>query len=254
MISCYLQGGLGNYLFQIAATVSLANENNDTPIFSDTDLYYLHRNFSTYKNNIFSKIKFISGPFPRANVYHEPCFQYREIPYSENLLLIGHFQSEKYFKHVNMNDLLEPTDEIKNYVKTKYTSILNQTTCSIHVRRGDYLKYPNHHPACDISYYNNAISKMPNGTKFLVFSDDIQWCKDKFIGDFEFIEGEQDVIDLYLMSLCNHNIIANSTFSWWGAWLNQNKNKLVIAPKIWFGPGKGDVNTNDILPENWVKI
>ena len=93
-----------------------------------------------------------------------------------------------------------------------------------------------------------------NCENFIIFSDDIKWCKNNFIGDkFTFIEGEKDYIDLWLMSLCNHNIIANSSFSWWGAWLNQNPNKKVIAPINWFGPEK-KLNPKDIYCKNWIKI
>jgi len=253
MISCFLQGGLGNYLFQIAAAVSLSDD--DDAVFSDTDISVIHKQLSAYKDNILRKIKFVNKSLPKNNVYYEPHFQYKKINYSENVYLIGYFQSEKYFNIKKIKELFEPTDEIKNYIITKYETQLKQNTCSIHVRRGDYLKLSAHHPVCDLEYYNKAIAMMPSDTKFLVFSDDIKWCKDNFIGDrFEFIMEELDIIDLYLMSFCNNNIIANSTFSWWGAWLNNNKNKLVIAPSKWFGVAKGDINTNDIIPENWIKI
>ena len=89
----------------------------------------------------------------------------------------------------------------------------------------------------------------------LVFSDDIKWCKENFIGDnFIFVENEKDYIDLYLMSMCNHNIISNSSFSWWGAWLNQSKEKVVISPEKWYGPNKGDRNLDDLLMSDWILI
>jgi hypothetical protein len=103
-----------------------------------------------------------------------------------------------------------------------------------------------------MDYYRNAIAEFSDDTRFLVFSDDIQWCKENFKGDnFHFIEGEKDYVDLYLMSLCNNNIIANSSFSWWGAWLNNTPNKKVIAPKQWFGKAK-QLNTKDLIPETWI--
>ena len=98
------------------------------------------------------------------------------------------------------------------------------------------------------------MNNFPPKTKFLIFSDDITWCKKNFIGDsFIFIENEVDFIDMYLMSMCINNIIANSTFSWWGAWLNKNKNKKIISPINWFGPAK-PLNIRDVIPHNWVKI
>jgi hypothetical protein len=99
------------------------------------------------------------------------------------------------------------------------------------------------------------MAAMPDGTTFLVFSDDMEWCKENFIGDqFIFVEGENDVTDLWIMSYCKHNIIANSSFSWWGAWLNDYKHKIVVAPLKWFGPAKGDIKTDDIYAENWIRI
>ena len=104
-----------------------------------------------------------------------------------------------------------------------------------------------------LEYYKQALSKLPDINKVLIFSDDIEWCKQNFIGDrFIFIQ-EEDYISLYLMSLCDYNIIANSSFSWWGAWLNQNPNKVVIAPKLWFGL-KSNHNINDLIPSSWIKI
>jgi hypothetical protein len=132
-----------------------------------------------------------------------------------------------------------------------------ECTCSIHVRRGDYLKYPNKHTQSPTEYYDTAISlvkeKHPNVT-FLIFSDDIQWCKNHFIGnEFTFIEGFEDWEDLILMSLCDANIITNSTFSWWAAWLGEKPNKLIIAPEKWFGP-EGPQDQQDIIPERWTKL
>ena len=89
--------------------------------------------------------------------------------------------------------------------------------------------------------------------KFLVFSDDIEWCKQVFDDDFNFIEGEEDYVDLLLMARCKHNIIANSSFSWWGAWLNRNNNKRVIAPKKWFG-SVANLDSKDLLPKGWITL
>ena len=127
--------------------------------------------------------------------------------------------------------------------------------CSIHVRRGDYLTKPNIHPTQTINYYMDAVKLMSPNTLFLVFSDDIGWCKDNFkdFTNIVFIEGNSDYEDLLLMSLCDNNIICNSSFSWWAAWLNQNPNKKVVAPKLWFGSGLNH-NTKDITPENWIEL
>ena len=255
MVNTFLQGGLGNFLFQIAAAVSLAKENNDMALFSEDDIYVVHNQINSYKNNILRNIEFIKGSIPVTNTYNEPRFQYDKIPYKRNLKLIGYFQSEKYFTHRDtILDLFGPTPEIIKYINDKY-GYVHDNTCSIHVRRGDYLKHPTHHPTCTLDYYKKAMKAMPVDTRFLVFSDDIEWCKENFVGDnVTFIENEKDYIDLYLMSLCRHNIIANSSFSWWGAWLNKNRRKIVVAPANWFGPDKIGFTTEDLIPNTWHKI
>ena len=147
------------------------------------------------------------------------------------------------------------TEKLEEEIQNKYGEVLNQNTCSIHVRRGDYLNLSEHHPLCDIEYYKDAMEHMPNDTVYLVFSDDISWCKENFLGDnYIFIEDNSDIFDLYLMSLCHNNIIANSSYSWWGAWLNNNKNKIVVSPKMWFGPAKVGLDTKDVHCKNWIKI
>ncbi len=133
----------------------------------------------------------------------------------------------------------------------------SDNTCSIHVRRGDYLNSPNHHPVQNMNYYMKAIKQMPKDSIFLIFSDDISWCKANFPDvpeKFIFVEGNADYEDLLLMSLCKNNIMCNSTFSWWGAWLNKNPNKKVIAPSVWFGPAYANHNTEDLYCEGWIKI
>jgi hypothetical protein len=112
-----------------------------------------------------------------------------------------------------------------------------------------------HHPICDIQYYQNAIDNFDNDVIFLVFSDDINYAKKTFTENkYTIIENEKDYIDLYLMTMCKSNIIANSSFSWWGAWLNNNTNKKVIAPKKWFGESLKENNIKDLIPENWICI
>ena len=109
----------------------------------------------------------------------------------------------------------------------------------------------------DLSYFDKATSeivKKHSDIRFVVFSDDINWCKEAFKNkNFTFIEDEKDYIDLHMMSLCKHNIIVNSTFSWWGAWLNTNPNKIVIAPKVWFGSSSHE-DSKDVIPNDWTVL
>ena len=107
----------------------------------------------------------------------------------------------------------------------------------------------------DIEYYQNSVNIVGEDKHYLIFSDDVNWCQDNFnfIKNKTIITNNLDYQDLYLMSLCKNNIIANSSFSWWGAWLNNNKDKKVIAPSKWFGE-KANLNQNDIIPKEWIKI
>lgn len=256
MITANLLGGLGNYMFQITAAYSLALDNNDKLIFNIKDSIKVHKPIISYKDNILRNVKFVDTPLTIQNTYSEPFFHYQKIPHKTNVKLHGYYQSEKYFlnNREKILDFYSVDDVSLDKIKKKYGEILNEETCSIHIRRGDYLGLVNHHPTCNLGYYNKAIKLIGEDVKYLVFSDDIDWCKDVFDSDnFIFIENNEDYIDLWLMSLCKNNIIANSSFSWWGAWLNKNNNKKVIAPKKWFGQAISH-NTNDLIPEKWVRI
>jgi hypothetical protein len=259
MITSNLVGGLGNYLFQIAASYSLAIDNNNVIIYDINGNTIIHNHIITYINNIFRKINFTENKLNISQNYDEPYFHYKKIEFADNIKLNGYFQSEKYFSHNRSHilDLFEIDNNTENLLKTKYSDIINNdNTCSIHIRRGDYLKLPNHHPVCDIDYYVEAMKKMGNDKYYIIFSDDISWCKENlsFLNNKIFIEGNTDFQDLYLMSKCKNNIIANSSFSWWGAWLNTNKDKIVIAPKKWFGISNSHLDTSDLYCNNWVTI
>jgi hypothetical protein len=180
-------------------------------------------------------------------------------------MLDGYFQSEKYFeKYKNeIRELFSESEEISEYIDRKYGKLFQtKQLVSIHVRRGDYKKYPDHHPMLYLEYYENAIRTFQRKgyINFLVFSDDLEWCKKKFVGkvfddvNIFYSNNERDIIDMYLMARCGGHIIANSTFSWWGAWLNTKKNKQVVAPNKWFGKALKGHNTDDLMPEDWRKI
>jgi hypothetical protein len=104
-------------------------------------------------------------------------------------------------------------------------------------------------------YFKRAINYFGKDKRYLLISDDIDWCKSKFKGsNFYFIDDEPPIIDLYLQTMCTHNIISNSTFSWWGAWLNPNPSKIVVAPIKWFGVQMNNFNTRDLIPQEWVRV
>lgn len=254
MISCNLIGGLGNKMFQIATTYSLGVDNNTESQFITTNASNAHGHINTYTNNIFRNVNFGK---PELTVrYQEPFFHYNRIPFSDKLLLLGYFQSEKYFKN-NRDKILELfsiDEESKKIIEDKYGDILKGETCSLHVRRGDYLNLQNYHPICSLEYYKESIDIIGDVT-YLVFSNDIEWCKNNFSEfdcKFIYISDNPDYIDVWLMSLCKNNIIANSSFSWWGAWLNENNNKKVISPNTWFGVNNSHLQTIDLYCDGWI--
>lgn len=257
MISSKLMGGLGNYLFQIAAGVSKSIEMDVPFLINPSNVQVVHKPLINYTNNILRNITF--GDYNFNNVYNEPFFHFNKIPdFIDPTLLIGYFQSEKYFiKHKNeIQNLYKPTEEIIKKLYKKYKELDKYETCSIHVRRGDYTKLQDHHPLQTIDYYKKSFNIIGKDVFYFIFSDDIEWCKENFnfINKKLFVEENQDYEDLYLMSFCNHNIIANSSFSWWGAWLNMNENKKIISPEIWFGDSKKNMLTKDIYGIKWIKI
>lgn len=256
-VTTKLMGGLGNYLFQISAAYSTSIRDNKEFICDISDEIRVHTPYVSYKNNIFRKLKLSDQPLS-CQIHREPFFHYSEIPkVIGSLKLDGYFQSEKYFEGVRneIKNLFEIPETDKNYLIQKYNKELNTDSVSLHVRRGNYLGSSAYHENQTIGYYNQAINHFDQDKHFLIFSDDIEWCKQnfQFLKNKTFIEGNLDYQELYLMSMCNNNIIANSTFSWWGAWLNDNNNK-VIVPSKWFGPSLSGHNTKDLYPKNWISI
>jgi len=256
-------GRLGNQLFQIASTIGIALSNN-------TKFYFNKAAIFDFLPNL--KECFIEDENFRSDfLYRENEFCYQEIKLQENTktTLFGYFQSEKYFeKH---KEYIKFYLKIKNDLFTNYVNIYkNMNICSIHVRRGDYVSigqtHPlNPHPLQSLEYYKEAI-KIINADKYLVFSDDINWCKENFIGDnYIFVDNkisslENDIFEMQLMSTCKNNIIANSSYSWWAAYFNENKDKKVIAPKLWFGKDyiktitSHDDVIQSIIPKDWIII
>lgn len=258
IISTRLMGGLGNMLFQISTAFAISLRDKKEFICDISDMMAPHKSYHYYQNNIFRKIKF-SNDIGDYSLIGEKSFNYNEIPsHNGNIKLNGYFQSEKYFVNFRREilSLFEIDRDTEEYINEKYQEVLNKSTCSIHVRRGDYVHLPNHHPTQNIDYYKEAVKIIGNEKTYLIFSDDIDWCRSNFnfINDKIFITNNTDFQDLYLMSKCDHNIIANSTFSWWGAWMNENINKKVVTPKIWFGNFYSNFDTSDLYFEDNIII
>ena len=205
--------------------------------------------------------------FLRKNQFiQEPHFQYWDgfNCISQDAYIQGYWQSYKYFQLIE--SIIRSDFIFKEPMSVENQKIADQiTNCcavSLHIRRGDYVENPvtlAKHGLCSLQYYLNAVEYIATNLvepKFFIFSDDIAWVKEhlKINYSCEYIDinhGLDSYNDMRLMSLCHHNIIANSSFSWWGAWLNSNLNKIVIAPKRWFF---NKTNTYDLIPEDWVRL
>lgn len=265
-------GRLGNQMFQFASVVGIAKKlgyevkfpiENITEyqledfkdgitrqcVFEIPNVFTLNNSILDTKSNIMSNIEY------KVNEsYFHFNSEYFNVP--DNCDFNGYFQSEKYFKHIKNE--LKSLFQFKPDIQEKANEILskyNNELVSIHVRRGDYVGLENYHPVCSPEYYMLASQEFTDKNyTFVILSDDIEYCKSLF-GEQENIyysTNTNSYIDLCLMSMCNHNIIANSSFSWWGAWLNNNPNKKIIAPKQWFGPAyQYTHNTNDLYCEGW---
>ena len=174
----------------------------------------------------------------------------------DNVSLFGYFQSEKYFTNVR-EELLEDftfkgglKEECEEFIKEYDRPI------ALHIRRTDYAQY-SHHPIQSLTYYAEALEHFDDDRTVFIFSDDPNWCKDqKLFEDDRFMVSTNDhLTDLCMMSLCSDFVIANSSFSWWGAWLSTNESKKVIAPKKWFGPPlDAEHDTSDLYCEGWTVI
>jgi hypothetical protein len=293
MVISQITGGLGNQLFQYAAGKALSLHHK-VPLFLDVSSFYrkelpeleVPRNFELFnfsgisdnmiqdeKINALIKIKketILSKrliPAYKKKVYQEPHYHFDKNFFKarEAVLLKGGWQSEKYFKKYEIdirNRLIINNSLIKNVLDISKI-IKNQNSVSVHVRRGDYLRKKiiyEWHGVMGKDYYATAFDLLKRKTKDLkiyYFTDDIDWVTQNLLQVFdgEIVSGaitQSHYEDIFLMSQCKHNIIANSSFSWWGAWLNNNPNKIVIAPKKWFN--KGPKDTQDLIPEEWLKI
>lgn len=189
-------------------------------------------------------------------------YNYHDVIRTDSLFYDGYWQNEGYFKPIREKVLEsfsfpEILDENNRRLSAK---ILSKNAVSCHVRRGDYLKNQIY-CVCNSHYYKEAINKMNTlvvPDLYCIFSDDITWCRENLmdiIGNKEVVfvdwnKGQNSFRDMQLMSLCEHNIIANSSFSWWGAWLNDNKNKVVVAPKMWMNK---ELVSNPLC-DSWVKV
>lgn len=278
MIYIELLGGLGNQLFQIFTILEysleykipfkIKNEKDDKV--SPLDNKSLR---PVYWNNFLITLKpFLYYENLNLQIFKEPNFRYYKIPrYEQSFRLFGYFQSYKYFEH-NYNNILRLIGFQYNQdcIRQKYASLFERKTISVHFRIGDYKIKPDYHPVLESKYYikcfeylyKNLNNIMDYNILYFGEKDDDVMIKNrisdikKYYPNLNYIQCDYDISDweqMVLMSLCEHNIIANSTFSWWGAYFNHNTEKTVCYPSVWFGP-RLENDTRDFFPEKWVKV
>lgn len=257
-----LTGGIGNQMFQYAYGRSLSIARN-----KGFNYFFVHYSGDTNRNfqlNVFN----ITGHKTNSFIPGLIVKLVYALKIKQHVVQYGYWQSEKYFKK-NENTIRKdftfknkPTGNNLKLLK----KIKSLDSVSIHVRRGDYAndkKTNKFHGILSAKYYKKAIEVISGKVKnpvYFIFSDDIEWCKDNFryLDKVFFVEGNignKDYEDMRLMSNCKHNIIANSSFSWWGAWLNVNPDKIVIAPKKWFLDKKAQEEIGkEIVPKTWITI
>lgn len=250
MIAANILGGLCNQMFVIAAAFGHAKKINTNWAITKKS-WNLFEPYQPYFKYQFNITELNLKPF------REKWFHYNPIIGNNIELTNSYFQSFKYFEHCQneVKKLFEPTDELKNQLPD-----VKKDTCSIHIRRGDYLKFADYHYNLKLDYYEKAMDLIKN-KKFIIFSDDIKWCKKQSLfQNCEFYEGGDgsrscdDLKDFFTMSFCENQIIANSTFSLWASYLNDNFNKIVIAPKNWFAEKNYNKNTKDLYTSEMIVI
>ena len=288
MVVVKLYGGLGNQLFQYSFGYALAKKMKTT-LYLDISWYSKKFNRATPRKYELDSFHITSIPKSKIidftlRLYNDPILKRLPLPrklkiikeknYSfinllatlkeSNVYLDGYWQSYKYYEVYNdllvkdfliNRKILKLNFEILNLIK------YNPNSVSLHIRRTDYT-HNSVYQQCDFTYYKNAINeinKKIDNPFYFIFSDDIEFVKNNFIFEQKtiFVEFDKsfifkDIYSFHLMSLCRHNIIANSTFSWWAAWLNSNKNKIIISPKKWFQ--NENLSTIDLIPREWIQI
>lgn len=292
MISINLMGGLGNQLFQIFATISYAIRHRHKFIFAYTETVPTNR--ITYWNNFLLSLKIFTtanlihrvsnNDINNMQTYDERVFEYNEIPAKPTdqiFKLYGYFQSYKYFeKEQNQIYSLIRLDKHKESIRNEVSHLLNgPTVISMHFRLGDYKQLQGMHPVMPPVYFRDALSKIIemgniSNARVIYFNEKedneivhgfINYLDSHFKNNgncqIEFVKVDDNIPDwkqMLIMSCCHHNIIANSSFSWWGAYLNSNTDKIVCYPSLWFGELMhaihGHKDTADLFPPNWTKI
>jgi hypothetical protein len=267
-------GRLGNQMFQYAGLRGIAANRNFEWLIPRPDNYgdsnyglFDCFEMSSVEEENFGQLNsqsIATGQFHFSQEFFDNC--------PDNINLHDYFQTEKYFK--NIEDVIRNDFSFKKEIVKSCLEILDELVdpIFIHIRRGDYVNQPDNHPVCSTSYYENSLNHFKDTSSVLIFSDDPEWCKSQeLFSDDRFLISEFNLTynqtsdtndgrikslipyyDLCLMSMCQGGIIANSSMSWWGAWLIENPTQPIVAPNPWFGKNYSHYDMSDLIPERWV--
>lgn len=238
-------GRNGNAMFQIASTIGLATKHGYEFAFPYWMNHDEKERFSG--TNDIDIQKHFKNPLPiykgEESPIHQVKWGFHDLTLPDNISINGHLQSEKYFKHCS--------ELIRHFFTFKEETDRQTNTVAVHFRGGDYLKHKDYHPPCTREYYENAYKMFGDGFKFKLFTDDPEEAEKVIPFDYELVDEPDAIKAMELMTKCDGHIIANSTFSWWGAWLANSRR--IIAPSTWFGPA-AKLDSSDIYPEEWIVI
>ena len=253
-------GRLGNQMFQYAALRGIADKHGydfTIPESDFNDEWNDHQLFEVFDLPNLKNRGRVSDKFLQERQFNYDPELVEQCP--DDVSLYGYFQTEKYFSHIT--DSIKEDFTFKKDVLENCKEVMEELSepIALHVRRTDYVEKSQDHPPCSLKYYHEALKRFHEKRPVVIFSDDVKWCKEQDIfkpDRFLVSETDNNVYDLCMMTMCDDYIIANSSFSWWGAWLSHNPDPTVIAPKKWFGDTgyTAKNNTEDICPDRWVKI
>lgn len=253
----FLMGGLGNQMFQISHAICQGWKNNVPTIFKCESYTPMQANQPTkYIDNIFKNVTFLNFKSQPNRISTPWQFVDLKLNWESPIEFYGYFQSSKNFYGFTdeIKKLFYPSEKFLEMIFSKYPELNFEKTVSLHIRRGDYTTISSILPVIDISYINKCLDTIKNFDKIFIFSDDKEWVEENIkINNSILVKDLEDYEELWMISLCKINIMSNSSFSWWGSFLNKNPNKDVYVPSIWFGPS-GETNYLDIYEENWKKI
>lgn len=245
MITVKLQGGMGNQMFQAAYAMALEHRGYTVQLCNSglaVPREYSLGVFGDLTCGAPTGLRVVEAGLPFDEKYLRP---------QDPSTMVGYWQTEKYFKDIEdyirrVFSFRSVSDKIANLI----TSAKNTNSAFVHVRRGDYVNLQSYHGMPTMDYYRAAIERT-GATNVLVFSDDPAWCKQNFDEDFTVMDGTTKYEDMQIMSSCKHAVVANSSFSWWAAWLRQTDG-ITVAPKQWFVDS--NLDCRDIVPESWVRL